>query len=71
MLTIAGLIQGAAWVNGETVYRVLPLISPYMGLRLAFGIVIIIGAFVGLYNVFMTLTRGEPLAAAEEVQVAA
>ncbi len=37
VLTIAGLIQGAAWVNGETEYRVLPTISPYMGLRLAFG----------------------------------
>ena len=71
VLTIAGLIQGAAWVSGETVYRALPLISPYMGLRLAFGIVIIIGAFVGLYIVVMTLTRGEPLAPAEEVQVAA
>jgi len=60
-LTIAGLIQGASWVNGETVYRVLPLLSPYMGLRLAFGMVIIAGAFVGLYNVIMTLVRGEPV----------
>lgn len=59
VLTTAGLVQGAAWVNGETVYRALPLIAPYMGLRLAFGILIIIGAFVGLYNVLMTLARGE------------
>jgi cytochrome c oxidase cbb3-type subunit 1 len=24
VLTIAGLIQGNAWLNGETIYRVLP-----------------------------------------------
>jgi len=59
VLTIAGLIQGSAWVNGETEYRVLPTISPYMGLRLAFGLVIILAAFIGLYNVIMTLARGE------------
>ena len=61
VLTIAGLTQGAAWVNGETVYRALPLIAPYMGLRLASGILIIVGAYVGLYNVVMTLRRGEPI----------
>jgi cytochrome c oxidase cbb3-type subunit 1 len=62
VLTIAGLVQGSGWVNGGTVYRVLPLIAPYMGLRLASGILIIIGAFVGLYNVLMTLYRGERIA---------
>jgi len=61
VLTIAGLTQGAAWLNGETVYRALPLIAPYMGLRLASGILIIAGAYVGLYNVIMTLLRGEPI----------
>jgi cbb3-type cytochrome oxidase subunit 1 len=62
VLTAAGLIQGAAWVSGETVYRALPLISPYMGLRLAFGLLIVTGAFVGLYNVVLTMTRGERIA---------
>lgn len=61
VLTIAGLIQGGAWANGETVYRALPLIAPYMGLRLAFGLLIVTGAFIGLYNVLMTLARGERL----------
>jgi cbb3-type cytochrome oxidase subunit 1 len=61
VLTIAGLTQGGAWLNGETVYRALPLIAPYMGLRLASGILIIAGAYVGLYNVIMTLLRGEPI----------
>ena len=59
VLTAAGLIQGAAWANGATVYRALPLISPYMGLRVLFGVLIVASALVGLYNVSMTLTRGE------------
>lgn len=59
VLTIAGLIQGQAWYNGEVVVRVLPEVHPYMILRLAFGLSIITGALVGLYNVWMTLRRGE------------
>jgi len=59
VLTIAGLIQGSAWFNAEMLYRVLPQMSVYMGLRALLGIFIITGAFVGLYNVIMTLTRGE------------
>jgi cytochrome c oxidase cbb3-type subunit I len=70
-LTIAGLIQGAAWSNGETIYRALPMLSPYMGLRLATGILIILAAFVGLYNVLMTLYRGEPIPAGTELLEAA
>jgi hypothetical protein len=33
VLTIAGLIQGNAWLNGETVYRVLPEIHVLCGSR--------------------------------------
>ena len=55
MLTIAGLIQGQAWYNGEVVVRVLPEIHPYMILRLALGLSIISGAVIGLYNLVMTL----------------
>ncbi len=61
VLTSAGLIQGQNWNNGETVYRTVPLMKPYMTLRLAFGLPIILGAIVGLYNVIMTLTRGKPV----------
>ena len=61
VLTAAGLIQGQNWNNGETVYRVLPLMKPYMALRLAFGLPIIVAAFVGLYNVVMTLRYGKPV----------
>jgi cytochrome c oxidase cbb3-type subunit 1/cytochrome c oxidase cbb3-type subunit I/II len=57
-LTIAGLIQGQAWYNGEMVYRVLPEIFPYMAVRAAFGLSIIAGSYIGFYNLVMTLRRG-------------
>jgi cytochrome c oxidase cbb3-type subunit 1/cytochrome c oxidase cbb3-type subunit I/II len=60
VLTVAGLIQGQGWVAGETVYRVLPSLIPYMASRAAFGVLIGTGAFVGLYNALMTVYRGEP-----------
>ena len=61
VLTAAGLIQGQSWNNGETVYRVLPMMKPYMVLRLGFGLFIITGAIIGLYNVIQTLLRGKPV----------
>ena len=61
VLTVAGLIQGQAWVDGATVYRVLPSMVPYMAVRAALGVMILMGAFVGLYNVLMTMYRGEPI----------
>jgi len=60
VLTTAGLIQGQAWVNGQTEYRVLSQIVPYMSARAAVGVLIIASAFVGLYNVLMTIYRREP-----------
>jgi len=59
VLTTAGLIQGAAWDSGETVYRALPKIAPYMVLRALFGLFILTGAFVGLANLILTLRRGQ------------
>ncbi len=59
VLTIAGLIQGSAWYNAEMLYRVIPEMPVYMGLRATLGIFIITGAAIGLYNVIMTLRRGE------------
>ena len=66
VLTIAGLIQGQAWYNGEVEVRVLPEIHPYMILRLALGLSIISGAAVGLYNLLMTLYRGSRFDPARE-----
>jgi cbb3-type cytochrome oxidase subunit 1 len=62
VLTIAGLIQGNGWLNGESVYRVLPQINLYMILRASLGVLIVGGALMGLYNILMTIygpVRGE------------
>jgi cytochrome c oxidase cbb3-type subunit 1 len=55
VLTTAGLIQGNGWLNGETVYRILPQIHLYMILRASLGILFIGGAIIGVYNVFMSI----------------
>ena len=55
VLTIAGLIQGNAWLNGETVYRVLPEIHVYYVTRAGLGLMIFTSAVLGAYNVFRTL----------------
>lgn len=59
VLTAAGLVQGTAWHNGETVYRVLPQLSPFMASRAALGLFILTGSLVGLFNLLMTLSRGK------------
>ncbi|MEW5908263.1 MAG: cbb3-type cytochrome c oxidase subunit I, partial [Thermodesulfobacteriota bacterium] len=55
VLTIAGLIQGNAWSNGETVYRVLPEIHLYFVLRAGLGLMIFCSALIGLYNILRTI----------------
>jgi len=55
VLTIAGLIQGNAWLNGETVYRVLPEIHLYYVLRASLGLMIFTSALLGFYNIIRTL----------------
>ncbi len=55
VLTTVGLIQGNAWYNGETLYRTLPEIQPYYILRASLGAFIMIGAYIGLYNVVRSL----------------
>ncbi|HEX2934791.1 MAG TPA: cbb3-type cytochrome c oxidase subunit I [Bacteroidales bacterium] len=69
VLTIAGLIQGEAWYNGETVYRVLPQIAPYMILRAVFGLFIIAGAFIGFYNLLMSIRKPEASIEVKETRV--
>lgn len=54
-LTIAGLIQGNGWLNGETVYKVLPEIHIYNVVRGGSGVLIFSGAVVGFYNIFRGL----------------
>ena len=55
VLTIAGLIQGNAWLNGETIYRILPEIHAYYILRASLGLLIFSGAVMGFYNVIRSL----------------
>jgi len=55
VLTVAGLIQGNAWLNGETVYRLLPQIHVYYVLRASLGLMVFVAALLGLYNVIRTL----------------
>ncbi|MBI5062325.1 MAG: cbb3-type cytochrome c oxidase subunit I, partial [Desulfatitalea sp.] len=55
VLTIAGLLQGNAWLNGETVYRVLPEIHVYYVTRAGLGLMIFTSALLGFYNVARSL----------------
>ncbi len=55
VLTIAGLIQGNAWLNGEVVYRILPEIHPYYVTRAALGLMVFVSALIGLFNILATL----------------
>jgi cytochrome c oxidase cbb3-type subunit 1 len=55
VLTTVGLIQGNAWLNGETVYRVLPEIHLYYVLRASLGVLIFSSAIIGLYNIIRSL----------------
>ncbi len=59
ILTQAGLIQGGAWLNGEMEYRVIPELRVYLVARALAGTFIVVGAYLQLYNVWMTV-RGRP-----------
>ncbi|MEE8416766.1 MAG: cbb3-type cytochrome c oxidase subunit I [Desulfobacterales bacterium] len=55
VLTIAGLVQGNSWLNGETVYRILPQVHNYYIARAGLGVLIVTGAVVGLYNMIRSI----------------
>ena len=54
VLTIAGMTQGNAWLNGQAVYRVLPMVHVYYIVRAALGLMLFTSAIVGLYNILRT-----------------
>ncbi len=62
VLTTLGLIQGQAWLNGETVYRLLPEMSLYFVLRGMLGILVVVGASMFAFNVLMTFWKGKEVA---------
>ena len=55
VLTAGGLVQGNSWLNGETVYRTVTMLHPYMTIRLGVGILLVGAAGIGVYNIGMTL----------------
>jgi cytochrome c oxidase cbb3-type subunit 1 len=55
VLTMAGLVQGHGWANGETVYRMLPQIHHYNIVRAGVGMLIVTGAIIGMYNITRTI----------------
>jgi cytochrome c oxidase cbb3-type subunit 1 len=55
VLTIVGLIQGNAWLNGEVVYRVLPEMHIYYIVRASLGVMIFSSAILGLYNILRSI----------------
>jgi len=55
ILTISGLIQGNGWLNGETVYRILPEIHIYNIIRASFGVLIFLSSIAGFYNILRSL----------------
>lgn len=59
-ITTAGLVQGEDWDNGLTLYRTIPHIFPYMVARAASGVLIMSSAYIGFYNLIMTIKEGEP-----------
>jgi cytochrome c oxidase cbb3-type subunit 1/cytochrome c oxidase cbb3-type subunit I/II len=63
ILTISGLIQGNAWLNGETIYRILAEIHIYNIIRASFGVLIFSASVIGFYNFVRSLffNRGDIL----------
>ena len=62
-LQIAGLIQGAAWMQGQTVAATLPILKPYFIIRAIAGALIVLSGIVQAWNIYKTVTAGEPIAA--------
>jgi len=73
-LSIAGLIQGAGWLNGEAFYRIIPQLYIYMILRSVSGMAVLCALTIAAYNVLRTfLSPAEkplPTAPAAEMEVA-
>lgn len=66
-LTAGGLIQGNGWLNGETVYRVVTELYPYLVVRAGIGVLFFGSSVIGLYNIFMSVYAQAPEAGYEEI----
>jgi cbb3-type cytochrome oxidase subunit 1 len=67
VLSIAGLVQGNSWLNGEAFYRVLPQLNIYMLMRAATGTAILVALLIQAFNIFLTFRHGEPAPVTDEV----
>jgi cbb3-type cytochrome c oxidase subunit I len=55
---LTGLVQGTAWVHqGLPVWSVLPGLRPYMALRAAGGVLVVLGFLLFCYNVLATIIK--------------
>ncbi|NWJ45903.1 MAG: cbb3-type cytochrome c oxidase subunit I [Chloroflexi bacterium] len=57
-LQIVGLIQGAMWLNGETVYKTVSSLKPFFMMRAFGGALVVIGGYIQLYNIYKTVRSG-------------
>ena len=55
VLTIVGLIQGSGWLHGTTLYQILPELHAYFILRASIGLLIVVSAVLGFYNIIRTV----------------
>jgi cbb3-type cytochrome c oxidase subunit I len=70
-LQIGGLIQGAAWLQGDSVYKVLPSLKPYLVIRAVSGALIVAAGIMQAWNIYKTVTASDPMAAAAPAQAEA
>ncbi|HEX8598322.1 MAG TPA: cbb3-type cytochrome c oxidase subunit I [Chloroflexia bacterium] len=63
-LQIGGLIQGAMWLNGDSQYKVLPELKPYLVIRAISGAMIVISGILQAWNIYKTVTSSQPMMAA-------
>jgi cbb3-type cytochrome c oxidase subunit I len=54
VLTIAGFVQGQAWLRGIPEVNVLPMLRPYFMARAIFGAMIVLSGIVQAYNIWQT-----------------
>jgi cytochrome c oxidase cbb3-type subunit I len=70
-LQIGGLLQGAAWLQGDSVYKVLPSLKPYLTARAISGAMIVVAGIMQAWNIYKTVTASEPMPAAAPAQAEA
>jgi cbb3-type cytochrome c oxidase subunit I len=55
-LTIAGFVQGQAWLRGIPEINVVPMLRPYFMARAVSGALIVISGIIQAYNIYKTAT---------------